>query len=130
MEFRVLKNDIPKTLDRLRESTKQRLLIALLQAAEILADETRLLAPVDTGLLKSSISISVINGNRLNVAIRVTALNSTGRPYDLFQEYGWTTVNGRRVEGRFYLHGAMANKYDEMRAIMERAIDDVLREFQ
>lgn len=128
MRFEILKNDVPKYLANFDAKLKQRLLKALIQCGDLIADETRLLAPEDTGLLKSSIASVLIDTRRLIVEVQVNALSDKGRPYPLFQEYGWRTRAGNKIEGRFYLHGAMANKHDECVEIIQKALEKTMFE--
>ncbi len=128
MQFSVIKNEVPEICRNLPLAMVAKIHAALLQCGAILANETRLLAPEDTGALRASIAIVSIDPSKLNVEIVITALSSAGRPYPLFQEYGWRTRAGNRIEGRFYLKGAFANTEAERKAIIRKAVQDALKE--
>lgn len=124
----IIHNDVRKYFATFQGIAREKLLIALIKCGNLVADETRLYAPVDTGMLKASIASVVISVDRMEVVIEITAVNKQGRPYPLFQEYGWRTKDGTKIEGRFFLHGALANTQEECIRIIKKAIEDATSE--
>lgn len=128
MQFNVVRNDIARLLRLFEGNAKKYVWAGLLNCASVISEKTRDNAPVLTGMLKASVEMVIVSQDRLAVEVRVTALNEQGKPYDIFQEYGWTTKSGMHVDGKFYFHRAIAETKEECNAIMTEAIRKAIAE--
>jgi HK97 gp10 family phage protein len=89
------------------------------------------LAPVDTGLLRKEIKVRAVKRSRQRIGVRVTIGNRNfvgDTFYGGFQEFGWTTVNGRRVPGKHFLEAAADDNKSRVREIFKRELAIQIRE--
>lgn len=67
--------------------------------------------PVDTSTLRSSIGPVSVSGG----VNSVTAIVPVGAEYGIYQERGWTTRNGRKIPGRFFMARALNDRLPDIK---------------
>ncbi len=84
-------------------------------------------APVDTGTLKRSIKTRAMKRKvgQIGHAVKVEMKGETKANmfYAAFQEYGWTTVNGRKIPGKHFLRKATEEKGEAALNMSVKLID-------
>lgn len=76
-----------------------------------ITQEAKAMAPVETGKLKQAIKTRAAKRLKRGSVGTVTTVQMQGKTkgnmyYGAFQEYGWTAVNGRKIQGKHFLKNA------------------------
>ena len=82
---------------------------------KIVTAEAKVLSPVDTGTLKNAIKTRSAGRLKDGAVGTITTIAMKGKTksnwyYGAFQEYGWTTVNGRKIAGKHFMKEAADQK--------------------
>jgi HK97 gp10 family phage protein len=103
--------ELLQKLDRLeKRTTKGAIRKGTRQGAKIVQQATKSTVPVKSGALKRAIKVRAMKARKGTIGTRCT-ISMPGDSkanwfYGSFQEYGWTTVNGRKVAGKHFMKQA------------------------
>lgn len=97
------------------------------KSSKIVQTETKNLVPVESGDLKKAIKVRSMKRKKGYQGSRTTCLfagkQKSNMFYGSFQEYGFTTVNGRKIEGKHFMKQAANN-------VGKRALDNTVEEIR
>lgn len=81
--------------------------------SKIVQTETKNLAPVESGMLKKAVKVRSMKRQKGYVGSKTTVLfagkTKSNMFYGAFQEFGYTTVNGRKIAGKHFMKQASSN---------------------
>ena len=119
---------LKRDLEKLGNVPQKHVTAAARKGMNIVLRDAKANAPYDTGMLKSGI-ISVgeksdVKGKKVYRLVYDRKLNDVFQKknkagkvtgyYPISQEYGWFAKNGRYIPGYRFIHGAFAEKSEEM----------------
>ena len=103
--------ELMKKLERLeKRTTKAAIRKGTCKGAKIVQQATKSTVPVKSGALKRAIKVRSLKASKGTIGTRCT-ISMPGDSkanwfYGSFQEYGWTTVNGRKIAGKNFMKTA------------------------
>lgn len=120
-------------LDKLANKTlKQAIRKTAKENCKVVQEEAKNTTPQDTGLLARSIKVRTIPRSRVyvgsRVTIRIAGETKTNMGYGAFQEYGFTTKNGRKIEGKHFLKNAALTVSKQVLSNMTNDIQKAIKE--
>ncbi len=121
--FRDIMQSLPKEI-------KKRVRREMKRAADVVVNNAKKRAPVDTGHLKGRIRSRQAAYSRDGLIYEIVsdAVNrvSSAGPYPSFQEFGWQTKDGIYHRGHPYFRAAVRESKPEVQRIITEAVNDAL----